>query len=149
MNWLVNWLEWSFFDAVCLGKIIGSRRRMACKNFEPQKFKIKLQDGGRARFFYQAVAKDYSETSEIVAFCDVNQTRMDFANSRLEELGAKRVPTYKHYEFDKMIEEIKPDYVIVTSVDRTHDDYIIRAMELGCDVITEKPMIIDEKMAAQ
>lgn len=60
---------------------------------------------------------------------------MDFANSRLEELGAKRVPTYKHYEFDKMIEEIKPDCVIVTSVDRTHDDYIIRAMELGCDVI--------------
>ncbi len=80
--------------------------------------------GGRARFFYQAVAKDYSETSEIVAFCDVNQTRMDFANSRLEELGAKRVPAYKHYEFDKMIEEIKPDCVIVTSVDRTHDEKI-------------------------
>ena len=46
-----------------------------------------------------------------------------------------------------MIEEIKPDCVIVTSVDRTHDWYIIRAMELGCDVITEKPMTIDEKRA--
>lgn len=103
--------------------------------------------GGRARFFYQAVAKEYAETSEIVAFCDVNQTRMDYANSLLEEFGAKRVPTYKHYEFDKMIEEIKPDCVIVTSVDRTHDYYIIRAMELGCDVITEKPMTIDEKRA--
>ena len=103
--------------------------------------------GGRARFFYEAVAKDYSETSEMVAFCDVNQTRMDYANAQLEAVGAKRVPTYKHYEFDKMIEEIKPDCVIVTSVDRTHDEYIIRAMELGCDVITEKPMTIDEKRA--
>ena len=103
--------------------------------------------GGRARFFYEAVASTYSETSEIVAFCDVNQTRMNYANSRLEALGAKAVPTYKHYEFDKMIEEIKPDCVIVTSVDRTHDWYIIRAMELGCDVITEKPMTIDEKRA--
>ena len=103
--------------------------------------------GGRARFFYQAVAKDYSETSEIVAFCDVNQTRMDCANTWLEELGAQKVPTYKHYEFDKMIEENKPDCIIVTSVDRTHDEYIIRAMELGCDVITEKPMTIDEKRA--
>ena len=41
--------------------------------------------GGRARFFYTAVAKDYSETSEIVGFCDVNQTRMNYANSVLEE----------------------------------------------------------------
>lgn len=103
--------------------------------------------GGRARFFYEAVATDYAATSEIVAFCDVNQTRMDYANAQLEELGAKKVPTYKHYEFDKMIAEIKPDCVIVTSVDRTHDHYIIRAMELGCDVITEKPMTIDEKRA--
>ncbi len=103
--------------------------------------------GARAGFFYRAVAGDYADTSEIVAFCDVNQTRMDYSNDYLESLGAKRVPTYKHYEFDKMIEEIKPDCVIVTSVDRTHDQYIIRAMELGCDVITEKPMTIDEKRA--
>lgn len=103
--------------------------------------------GGRARFFYQAVAETYSDTSEIVAFCDVNQTRMDYANSCLEQAGVAKVPTYKHYEFDKMIAETKPDTVIVTSVDRTHDEYIIRAMELGCNVITEKPMTIDEKRA--
>lgn len=103
--------------------------------------------GGRARFFYESVATTYAETSEIVAFCDVNQTRMDYANAVLEKSGAKKVPTYKHYEFDKMIEELKPDCVIVTSVDRTHDYYIIRAMELGCNVITEKPMTIDEKRA--
>ncbi|MBR3761384.1 MAG: Gfo/Idh/MocA family oxidoreductase [Lachnospiraceae bacterium] len=103
--------------------------------------------GGRASLFFVAVAKDYSETSEMVAFCDVNQTRMDYSNVLLEEAGGKKVPTYKHYEFEKMIEETKPDCIIVTSVDRTHDDYIIRAMELGCDVITEKPMTIDEKRA--
>lgn len=103
--------------------------------------------GGRARFFYHAVASTYNETSEIVAFCDVNQTRMDYANSYLESVGVPKVPTYKHYEFDKMIEDTKPDCIIVTSVDRTHDEYIIRTMELGCDVITEKPMTIDEKRA--
>lgn len=83
----------------------------------------------------------------MVGFCDVNQTRMDYANSYLESMGVAKVPTYKHYDFDKMIEETKPDTVIVTSVDRTHDYYIIRAMELGCNVITEKPMTIDEKRA--
>ncbi|MDX3451858.1 Gfo/Idh/MocA family oxidoreductase [Streptomyces sp. ME02-8801-2C] len=30
--------------------------------------------------------------------------------------------------------------VVVCSVDRTHDDYIVRALEAGCDVVTEKPM---------
>jgi len=105
--------------------------------------------GGRARFFYLAVAGDYSETSEMVGFCDVNQTRMDFANRLLQEDGAAPVKTYKSEEFDLMIREQKPDYVIVTSIDRTHHKYIVRAMELGCDVISEKPMTTDEVKAQE
>jgi predicted dehydrogenase len=42
-----------------------------------------------------------------------------------------------------MLKEAKPDYVIVTTKDATHDDYIVRALEGGCDVITEKPMTTD------
>ena len=42
-------------------------------------------------------------------------------------------------DFEQMIAEQKPDTIIVTSVDRTHHEYIVRAMELGCDVISEKP----------
>ncbi len=37
-------------------------------------------------------------------------------------------------------EETKPDAVIITTKDCHHDEYACRAMELGCDVITEKPM---------
>jgi len=104
--------------------------------------------GGRARFFYEAIASDYKETSEMIAFCDVSQTRMDYANRILkEEYGASPVPTYYYTQFEKMLDDVKPDYVIVTSVDRTHDHYIIRAMEKGYDVITEKPMTIDENKA--
>jgi len=103
--------------------------------------------GSRARFFYEAVAGVYGETSEMAAFCDISQIRMDYANELLAKAGGKAVPTYKHIDFDKMINEVKPDYVIVTTTDRNHDHYIIRAMELGCDVITEKPMTIDEEKA--
>lgn len=100
--------------------------------------------GGRASFFYTSIARDYKETSELVAFCDVNQTRMNVANQKLEPFGVGPLPTYKAHDFDRMIEETKPDIVIVTTVDRTHHTYIIRAMELGCDVITEKPMTVDD-----
>lgn len=101
--------------------------------------------GGRARMYYQAIARDFNTTSELVGFCDVNRTRMEYANDILvKEFNYSRVPLYGMDEFENMIRETKPDVVIVTSIDRTHHKYIIKAMEMGCDVITEKPMTVDE-----
>ena len=48
-----------------------------------------------------------------------------------------------------MIRETRPDVVIVTTVDAYHAQYVVRAMELGCDVIVEKPMAIDEHQTQQ
>lgn len=105
---------------------------------------VQVGVGSRARFFYEAVAERFSETSEITAFCDVNRTRLEYAKKNImEDIGYPEVALYGADEFDKMIEEQKPDYVIVTTIDRTHHKYIIRAMELGCDVISEKPMTVD------
>lgn len=106
--------------------------------------------GGRSSMYIAAMNKDHKNVAQLKAFCDTNQTRMDFYNDRLkEEYKAKPVPTYKAEEFDKMIKEQKPDKVIVTSMDRTHHKYICRAMELGCDVVTEKPMTVDEEKCQQ
>ncbi|MBN1642011.1 MAG: Gfo/Idh/MocA family oxidoreductase [Anaerolineae bacterium] len=101
--------------------------------------------GGRSRMYYHALASRYADTSDLVALCDINQTRMDYVNRALSEAyGTAPIPTYKPDRFDQMIAERKPDVVIVTSIDRTHHRYITRAMRLGCDVITEKPMTVDE-----
>ncbi|KAJ1323413.1 oxidoreductase family protein [Microdochium nivale] len=99
--------------------------------------------GGRAIFFYSSIARDYRSTSCIVGFCDTNQTRMDYANTKLAALGHPAVPTFTASRFDDMIAATKPDILIVTTIDRTHDTYIVRALDLGVDVITEKPMTID------
>lgn len=102
--------------------------------------------GIRAIPYYGAIASQFQEYAELVAFCDLNQTRMNYANKLLvEEYGHQPVPTYKSGEFEQMIAREKPDVVIVTTIDRTHHTYLIRAMELGCDAITEKPMTIDEE----
>jgi len=75
---------------------------------------------------------------------------MDYWNSYLgKNYQYGPVPTYRAADFDRMIAEQKPDTVIVTSIDRTHHKYICRAMELGCDVITEKPMTIDAEKCQQ
>ena len=100
--------------------------------------------GGRSRMFTDALLSTYKDTSELVGICDVNPLRMQYQNRVYGELyGVPPVPEYLAKDFDRMIAETKPHTVIVTSVDRTHHDYIIRAMELGCDAITEKPMTTD------
>jgi predicted dehydrogenase len=100
--------------------------------------------GSRASMYIDALAGTYAATATLAALCDTNSMRMAHYNRHLtEKFGHAAVPTYKAADFDRMIAEQKIDTVIVTTVDRTHHEYIIRAMELGCDVITEKPLTID------
>src|SRR5690625_7645414 len=71
--------------------------------------------GGRAEFFYGSVARDFKKTCELVAFCDLNQTRLDYANRLLEEkYDHHKIPTYLAHEFEEMIAQEKPDTIIVT-----------------------------------
>jgi predicted dehydrogenase len=109
----------------------------------PKKRYALVGTGGRASMFIRAVTETYRDSCEMVAFCDLSQTRMNWYNSRIQAQGGDPLPTYLADQFDQMIAETKPDTVIVTTIDRTHHIYITRAMELGCDAITEKPMTID------
>lgn len=96
--------------------------------------------GSRAGMFVDAITTTYSNVAELVAFCDLSRVRMDWYNAQLIERGLPPLPTYIAAQFDQMIQETRPDIVIVATVDATHHFYIVRAMEMGCDVITEKPM---------
>ena len=104
--------------------------------------------GGRGMMFVDAICGDYREDNVLVGLADVSQTRMDWYNAQIgEHHGLPALPTYPADQFDRMVAETKPDVVIVTTMDSTHHLYIVRAMELGCDVISEKPMTIDDEKA--
>ena len=92
----------------------------------------------------------YPDRIEFVGLCDTNPGRVEAAK---EIIGAN-CRTYSDINnpmppFEKMIAETKPDLVIVASVDSTHHNYIVRSMELGVNVLTEKPMTTDEKKIQQ
>ena len=95
--------------------------------------------GIRSEMYSETIVKKYPDSCQLVGFCDINQGRL---HDRVlwAEANNLNVPGYDAVHFDQMILETKPDCVIVTTIDRYHDDYICRSMELGCDVITEKPM---------
>jgi predicted dehydrogenase len=92
----------------------------------------------------------YRDGCELVAFCDTNPARMNFYNRAITAtFGFPPVRTYPAKDFDRMIRGAQPDAVIVGTMDCTHHLYIIRAMELDREVITEKPLTIDVENAAQ
>ncbi|MEJ1157564.1 Gfo/Idh/MocA family protein [Prosthecomicrobium sp. N25] len=71
---------------------------------------------------------------EMTALMDINPVRAEAAR---REIGTN-APIYT--DLSQMLAEVRPETVIVTSRDDTHDEIIVRALEAGCHVITEKPM---------
>lgn len=86
------------------------------------------------------MARDYSHIAELVGVYDPNYKRADILRNRV----GGSFPSYS--SFEEMLKDAKPDVLIVTTVDRYHHEYIIKALKAGCDVISEKPMTIDAWM---
>ena len=86
----------------------------------------------------RSVLADYKDHVDFVGLCDSNPGRLETVK---KALGVS-CPVFT--DFEKMMIETKPETLIVTTVDSTHHQFIIRGMELGADIITEKPMTTDE-----
>jgi predicted dehydrogenase len=95
--------------------------------------------GDRASFMWGApIVKEYSDIVEFVGLSDPNIKRVEVS----KELIGVNCPTFTN--FDEMCDRTKPDLLTVTTVDAFHAEYIVKALDRGIDVITEKPMVIDE-----
>ena len=96
--------------------------------------------GGRGTSMWgRDILKSYPDYLECVGLCDKNEGRVETG----KRIIGTSCPTYT--DFEKMMNETKPDILIVTTMDSTHHQFNIRGMELGADIITEKPMTTDEK----
>ena len=85
----------------------------------------------------------YADHVEFVGLCDINPKRAELAKAALRV----SCPTFDN--FDKMCDAVKPELLTVTTVDRFHAEYIVKALDRGIDVITEKPMVTDEAQVKQ
>ena len=86
-------------------------------------------------FWGRFVQENYADTAEFVGLCDINPGRLEFGRSYI---GVPDCPTF--IDFDEMLMVARPDLVMVTTVDNTHDEFIVKALAAGIDVVTEKPM---------
>jgi len=89
-------------------------------------------------FWGKRLVDQYSDILEFVGLCDINPGRLAYAK---EYMGVS-CPTFG--DFEEMVATTKPDLVIVTTKDSTHHEFIIKGLDMGCDVLTEKPLTTDE-----
>lgn len=84
--------------------------------------------------FARPLVQDFEDVAELVGLCDINIKR---AQLTVQKIG-RDIPVFT--DFDEMMETVKPDTVLVATIDREHDTYVIKALKAGCDVICEKPL---------
>ncbi len=112
------------------------------KSFALPLQKIKLAQVGLGHrgsgFWGTNLVDNFKDVVEFVGLYDNNPGRM----SRAKELYKNNSPIF--FSYDDMLDKVKADYIIVTTVDATHDEFIVMALDKGFNVITEKPMTTDE-----
>nr|WP_293672281.1 Gfo/Idh/MocA family oxidoreductase [uncultured Parabacteroides sp.] len=90
--------------------------------------------GGRGTSMWgRDLMRSYPDYIEFVGLCDKNEGRVETGK---KIIGAS-CPTYT--DFEKMMGETKPDVLIVTTMDSTHHQFIIRGMELGATSMSFSP----------
>lgn len=109
---------------------------------------VQVGMGSRSEMYTAAMLGPYADYADIVGFCDTNEGRLALRVKQAADCGI-HVYSYLAQDFEQMVNDTHPDCVIVTTQDSSHHHYICRAMELGCDVITEKPMTIDADKCQQ
>ena len=104
-----------------------------------QKFKVGIIGAGSRGIcsFGQNISK--RNDAEIVALCDPNEVRMEFA---AKELGFK--PNF-YTSVEAMITAEKLDAVVITSPDFCHEGNAVAALSNGVNVLIDKPLAITVK----
>jgi predicted dehydrogenase len=118
------------FAATANGKLFaaGSKKRVAL-----------VGTGIRGTGFWgRNLNEKYSDILDFVGLCDINPGRLEFGKKFI----GVNCPTFT--DFDKMLTQAKPDLLIVTTVDATHHEFIIKGLKSGIEVLTEKPLTTTE-----
>jgi predicted dehydrogenase len=85
------------------------------------------------------LVRQYADRVELVGLFDRNALRARAA----QRIIGTSAPVFA--EFDAMLSQTRPDAVIIATIDATHAQFIVRALDLGFDVLSEKPMCTSEE----
>ncbi|MFC7788375.1 Gfo/Idh/MocA family protein [Microbacterium sp. MAHUQ-60] len=105
--------------------------------------------GHRSQMYSDAIVGPHSARAALVAICEPNIARAEFAVAHVIASGANRPTVWPPADLERMIREERVDRVIITARDDLHAELIVRSLEAGADVVVEKPLTIDAPSAAR
>jgi predicted dehydrogenase len=92
--------------------------------------------GGIAQGHIERLARN--PRAEIVAICDPSEKSIAATQ---EKQGAAVAKASVHSDYRKLLDESKPDAVVICSRHCDHFDQIIDSLDAGAHVLTEKPLV--------
>ena len=122
------------------GSILANPIHSFMEGSSSKKIRLALVGTGKrgTGMFGETLKNQYSDYVEFVGLSDKNIGRLKYAQKYI----GTDCPIFTHFE--EMMRTTKPDVLVVTTTDSTHDTFIIKGMEMGADIISEKPMTTDE-----
>lgn len=107
----------------------------------PRRYAV-VGTGSRAAMYVDALLGSHADAGTPVAWCDPSPTRMSYYDERYAAArpGEPLPPRFAPEEFGRLLDEVAPDAVVVTSPDWTHHRYVVEALDRGLDVVVEKPL---------
>lgn len=97
--------------------------------------------------YMRPMVKNFTQHAQIVALLDNDPVRFEVAKEQIKDLPD--LPTFAPDAFDAMIDQTKPDVIMVMTRDHMHEHYVLAALRRNIDVIVEKPMTINCEQATR
>ncbi len=96
--------------------------------------------GGRGGFVYSSIMNGMQDKFKLTAFCDINKTRLEYFSNAYGVDEKNRF--LSETEFFK---EKRADLLIIATMDKDHVREAKIALNLGYDILLEKPISCDKK----
>lgn len=95
------------------------------------------------KMYIEAILTYFKQNNRIVGLIDPDPRRVELCKEKYPEL--RNLPSGQPEAIDQMINELKPDILLVAGRDDTHVNYILKGLQHHLTVITEKPMVTNVK----
>lgn len=95
------------------------------------------------KMYIEAILTYFKQNNRIVGLIDPDPRRGELCKEKYPEL--RNLPSGQPDAIDQMINELKPDILLVAGRDDTHVNYILKGLQHHLTVITEKPMVTNVK----
>ena len=98
----------------------------------------------RATAFVKTLRNNFADSYKIVGILDCDPGKM---KGFKETYALEDVPAFT--DFDEMCKAVAPDMVIVSTVDATHKEYIVKALDRKIACVSEKPLCINAEQCRE